>query len=268
LNDINTTEYWSVNKISGGSASLTLNWDNSKVPFPNWVLSDIRTAYYNGSNWIDVGGTASGNVTTTGTITSNSVSAFGNFTFGSLTFPLPLLIINFTAQRFNTSIQINWITANEENVNHFEVERSDDGLSFYSLSTVPARNRSITEYYFTNDNVVIHDIVYYRLKCIDNDGKTKFSKIVRIKENTISKDLKLVMNPLHDQIVLSASEALSGSFNYKLKTSTGALVREDFLSIQNGGIYSIKLPSTIASGIYLLEVSNLKSKFSFRVVIN
>jgi hypothetical protein len=264
---INTAEYWIVTKISGGSASLNMNWDNSKVPFPNWVLTDIRVAYYNGSNWIEEGGSAAGNVTTTGTITSNSVAAFGNFTFGSRNLPLPLRIISFAAQRFNNSTQINWITTNEENVNHFEVQRSDDGINFYTITQVAARNRSIIENYSANDKAVIHGIAYYRLNCIDNDGRSKYSQVVSIKENSLNKELRLVINPVHEQIILSAGGQLNGLFHYNVSSANGQLVTQGKLSIQNGGLYIISLPANISPGVYTLQVNDQNTKFNYRVLV-
>ena len=264
---INTAEYWIVNKISGGSASLAMNWDYSKVPFPNWVLADIRVAYYNGTNWIEAGGSAAGNVATTGTITSNSVAAFGNFTFGSRNLPLPLRIISFAAQRFNSSTQISWITTNEENVNHFEVQRSDDGINFYAITEVAARNRSITENYSANDIAIIHNIAYYRLNCIDNDGRSKYSQVVSIKENSLNRDLKLVINPVHEQIVLSAGGQLNGLFHYNVSSANGQQITQGKLSIQNGGLYIVSLPAKIPPGVYTLYVNDQNTKFNYRLIV-
>ena len=134
-------EYWTINQISGGSASVGMNWNNSKVAFPNWVITDIRTTWFDGSNWTNAGGSASGSSATTGTISSNSVSSFGLFAFGSINFPLPLTLISFDAKRTGDHTEIVWITVDEQNVSHFIAERSDDAIHFYSIAQVTARNR-------------------------------------------------------------------------------------------------------------------------------
>ncbi len=71
INDVDPYEHWTLNKISGGTAQVTLNWDKSKVNFPSYTLSSILAAQYT-TSWIDAGGvgTATGNVTTTGSVTS------------------------------------------------------------------------------------------------------------------------------------------------------------------------------------------------------
>ncbi|MBA2745124.1 MAG: hypothetical protein H0U44_02760, partial [Flavisolibacter sp.] len=104
--DVNKNEYWSIGKTSGGSATVTMNWDYSKVYFPNWIVPDIVTAGYNGTDWADNGGVASGDAATTGTITSNSISSFNLFTLGSKSYVLPLTLLNFTASRQGSFTQV------------------------------------------------------------------------------------------------------------------------------------------------------------------
>ena len=110
---VNVNEYWQIDKISGGTAQIVLNWDNSKVAFDNVLLSEIRVAHYTGGNWTNAGGTASGNATT-GTITSGSVNSFSPFTFGYESFPVPLKLISFTAERKSGTSYLQWVTDNEE----------------------------------------------------------------------------------------------------------------------------------------------------------
>src|SRR5436190_4490869 len=105
---IDPFEYWNVNQVSGGSAILFMNWDASKVAFPNWPLNtDIKVASWNGTNWTNAGGTASGNATA-GNITSNTVSSFSKFSFGGIAYPLPLTLINFSAKYIDNHTLLNW----------------------------------------------------------------------------------------------------------------------------------------------------------------
>ena len=81
---IDTNEYWRINKISGANAKVTMNWNNAKIPVPQVLITGIRAGYYTGAFWTNIGGVGTGSVATTGTVTSNSVSAFNNnFTIAS-----------------------------------------------------------------------------------------------------------------------------------------------------------------------------------------
>ena len=259
-------EYWQIDKISGGTAQITLNWDNSRVPFPPTVVSDIRVANYTTSLWMNNGGTGSGNYLTTGTVTSNAVSTFGPFTFGFVSVPLPLSLISFTAQRKTNYTGITWTTAHEQNADHFTVERSNDAVRFYAVAQKTARNSGNIEVYSVNDYESINNIAYYRLKSVDSDGKEKLSSIVSVTATNTSL-LALLANPVHDKLMLSANSQLNGVFNYSIHSIHGQLIQEGSLVIQNGGQYSITLNGIPEPGTYALEVSNGLQRFHYKIMI-
>lgn len=266
--DVNDPEYWTINKISGGTATVTLNWNYSKVYFPNWVVADILVTGYNGSAWTDNGGagTASGTAATTGTVSSNSISSFNLFTFGSRTYVLPLTLTSFNAVRQGNYTQITWTTEREYNADHFIVERSDDGVSFYTVSQIPARNSLVAQQYNTKDNASINRIAYYRLRMVDANGRESFSKTVAV---TINADnlLTLLTNPVHDKLTLIASSSLNGSFNYTITAMNGKLMQQGKLSIQNGGQYQVALKGGLSAGLYVFEVNDGQQSFRFKIMV-
>jgi hypothetical protein len=264
---VNAPEYWSITKISGGSATVTMNWDYSKVYFPNWIVPDIVTGGYNGSLWTDNGGVATGNPMTTGTITSNIISSFSLFTFATKSFVLPLALVDFTAKRQNNYSLIEWSTEKEVNMSHFAVERSDNGSFFYSISKVPARNSGITELYSARDNVPIQRIAYYRLRITDQGGQEKFSRVVAVTDGNSGEELVLLTNPVQSRINLLASSKLSGTFHYQLNMMSGQLVQQGELSIRNGGQYDIPVNSKLRAGTYSLKVVNQQHSFYYKIII-
>jgi hypothetical protein len=266
--DVNESEYWTINKVTGGSARLTMNWDYNKVYFPNWIVSDILVAGYNGSVWTDNGGagTASGTTTTTGTITSNSISAFNLFALGSRSFILPLTLVSFTAYRQDNYTQIDWKTEQEYNMKHFVVERSDDGRSFYAINQLTARNSGNTEQYYTRDHAPVQHTAYYRLKSVDGNGRENLSRTVAVRV-IVNTGLTLMANPVIDKVVLKAAPALNGMFNYTIIAMNGQLIQQGKLLIQNGGSYQIPFNKNITTGTYALEVSNGFEKFNYKLVV-
>ncbi len=265
--NVDNAEYWSILKVSGGSASVAMNWNYAKIYFPNYVIADIRVAGYNGSLWTNNGGTASGNATTTGTITSNSISSFNLFTFGSITYVLPLSVISFNASRVDNYTAITWTTEREANTDHFEVERSDDGVSFYRISQVTARNSGFTEQYSTRDNAPVKRIAYYRLRSIDGEGKSTLSRVMSVRVADGNDLLTLVANPVHDKITLAASNQLNGVFNYSIHAINGQLLQDGKLIIQNGGQYTLAITKVVEPGTYTLDVSNGVQRFRYKLMI-
>jgi hypothetical protein len=265
---IDPNEYWNISKVSGGSALVAMNWDNSKVAFPNWNISDIRVAGFDGTNWVSAGASSvSGSSTTTGNITSNSVSSFNKFTFGAEAFPLPLTLVSFTAKYMGNYTALSWTTVNEENVDHFSVERSDDGVNFYSIVQLPARNSGNREIYSTSDNKTINHIAYYRLQSVDIDGKEKLSRIVVVTVMDKNNSLVLIANPVHDKISLLASDDLKGVFNYTISSINGQVLQQNILSIQSGGGYQLSFGKNIPPGVYSLLISNKFQSFHYKLVV-
>jgi hypothetical protein len=265
IRDVNRWEYWTVNRVSGGNAQVHLNWNNAKVYFPNYILADIAAVQWNGTVWTDQGGTATGNVATTGDITSVAQSSFTLFAIGSKSWVLPVTLISFTANRQDDQTMIAWTTANEYNVHHYTVERSDDGSTFYAIGLAAARNSHITEQYTETDKAAIHRIAYYRLRSADADGKEQLSQIVSVSESNNS-NLVLVTNPVHDKITLLAS-GLNGEFRYHLIAMNGQLMQQGTLNVQNAGQYQIPLNGKLRQGAYSLRVVNQKQNFTYKVIV-
>jgi hypothetical protein len=260
-------EYWQIDKISGGTAQVTLNWNSSKVALHNILLTDIVVAHYTGGNWTDVGTTATGNPLTTGSVTSNAVSSFSPFTFGYKSIPVPLKLTSFTGERRSGVSFLHWITMNEENVSHFEVQRSDDGSAYRTIGAVPARNLQYQQYYDYEDNSSIQGIAYYRIKSDDVDGKFTYSRIVALTENEFNSGSFVVLNPVRSVMTVFNKTGKDGLFDYRLLTAAGQLVLSGNVKMQLNGNAVLPLPSQTAAGIYVLELSNANTQFRQKILV-
>ncbi len=264
---VDSSEYWTINKISGSAAQVAMNWDNSKVRFPNLMVTDIRVAYYDGIFWRSIGGSATGSALTTGNITSNSVSVFNtNFTFGSVSYVLPLKIISFTAGRINDYTKINWTIGNELNVDRYELQRSEDGINFYSITIQSPYNRSGTEFYSYNDSKILKGTAYYRLKINNISTQVIYSNIISVSANSSSKDLYVVTNPVDASIEIYAAASVKGMYKYTIANTDGQVMQSGMLEIKYGGVQSIKLKPVFAPGAYILVVKNKENKLQKTII--
>jgi hypothetical protein len=48
------------------------------------------------------------------------------------------------------NVAVNWTTANEINVSHFNIQRSSNGKDFINIGKVKANNKNYNEYSFTD----------------------------------------------------------------------------------------------------------------------
>jgi hypothetical protein len=255
---VDRDEYWTINKISGASARVVMNWDNSKIPVPQVLITGIRAGYYNGSFWTNIGGTGVGAVATTGTVTSNSVSAFNNnFTIASTSWVLPLDIISFTGARNGNYNRLKWTIGNEVNMLHYELQRSTDAINFTTINIQLPKNNNGTELYTYDDVAAMQNKTYYRLKCIDNNGEIKYSGIVIITATQDGrKDFYVLKNPVSDRIDIYAGDLVKGTYNYTIANTAGQVVQSGKLDIKTQGVYTINLQAYLSKGMYMLVVRN------------
>jgi hypothetical protein len=264
---VDANEYWNINQVSGGNAQVAMNWNNSKVAFPAYVVADIRVANYIAGNWTSVGGSASGNIATTGTISSSAVGVFGAFTFGSVSAVLPVQLLDFGVTRKNGSNLVTWSTADEINVKQYDVQRSDNGNDFYTAGIVAARNRTQVQQYQFVDNAAMKDVAYYRLRSIDNDGKFKTSKVVTVYDKTVAGSYFTLTNPVHTALTLAAGSNHTGVYDYSITAINGQVMQQGHLTMISGGNYNISLQSTIVPGMYIFKARSASFSYSQKILV-
>lgn len=269
LVQVNSREYWQIDEISGSNAQVILNWDNSKVAFDNVLISEIRVGVYTGGTWKSAGGYAAGNISTTGTVVSNIGNALaGPMTFGyGVDMLLPLRIIHFTTERRTGISFIKWTTADEKDINYFEIQRSNDGVNFTAISNTRARNSGQQENYVYEDRSLLQGVAYYRIKSVDIAGKIIYTNIAAVSETNLSTNLFTIINPAKNVITIFNKSRAEGVFQYRLMNMTGQVVTKGNVSITINGIGVIPVSEKAAAGIYILELNNSQIQFKQKVVI-
>ncbi|HRG94480.1 MAG TPA: hypothetical protein PLZ10_16095, partial [Chitinophagaceae bacterium] len=217
--------------------------------------------------WTDAGGSATGDVATTGSVTSNAISSFSPLTLAYTSFPIPLKLVSFTGWRKGAVSYLHWVSENEQDMSHFSLERSVDGNQFIPVSTTSARNRGIREIYSKEDPFAFNGIVYYRLKNIDNDGSFSYSKVIALTDKQTFGTAITVMNPAKTAITLLNRSAPAGKYEYQLYSKSGQKVSEGKIDMTANGAVLIRLPLQIATGYYTLHLQGQLMRFSQQVLI-
>jgi hypothetical protein len=266
LVQVKENEYWQINKQSGGTARITLNWDHSRVPMNHVLISEILVGYYTAAKWTSLGGTASGNVLTTGQVISSPVSNFGAHTIGYTNFPLPVTLISFTGERRNSVSILKWNTENEAKVDYFIVERSFDGINFVTAGQVKARNSGNQEQYVFSDPVLFNGQAYYRLKITDKESKTGYSGIIVLSEFEAS-DMLTIINPVQSQIQMQNRSGKSDTFKYRILNMSGQTLQTGSISMAGYGGAVIPLFQDYAKGLYQLELKGENNVITKKLLI-
>lgn len=163
--------------------------------------------------------------------------------------PLPLNLLTFEGSRFGHSIILDWRTTNEEKFSHFEIEKSQNTSEFGVIGKVFGSSEIKGFYNFTDINPKVGSVNYYRLRMIDTDGKTTFSKIISVQFDAATAYL-LVENPVSDNEILVSTNTPNPNF-----TLTNSIGNKISISVINLGQEKYKIKSSASLiGIYILSL--------------
>jgi len=110
---------------------------------------------------------------------------------------LPIYLSSFTGENEGRLNNLYWITQQEINSSHFEIEKSKDGFNFNKIDVINATNSN--PYHFIDENSFVGNN-YYRLKMVDLDGTYSYSPII-VLFSDYSIDYKVYPNPFDDTLV-------------------------------------------------------------------
>ncbi|MFM7023086.1 MAG: T9SS type A sorting domain-containing protein [Flavobacteriales bacterium] len=175
---------WQITEsVAGGSnVSLTLQW-NSANEGGSFTRTAAMIAHYTSGSW---------NATQTATAASGSgpytlnvtgLTSFSPYSVMSSAAPLPVELLSFAATLDEENkVEIRWTTASEINNDFFAIERSKDGTYFETIEQVNGAGKSnqLIEY-LARDQKPFEGVSYYRLRQVDFDGTTSYSKVVAVK---------------------------------------------------------------------------------------
>ncbi|GGB10026.1 discoidin domain-containing protein [Puia dinghuensis] len=269
--------FFQTRSTQGGNTSSTSASGTHIAPY--WVKLIKSGANYSGFispdglTWTQVGATANlgfgagGSATLAGlAITSHdntvlSTATMDNFTQAD---PLPVTLVNFTGAVTGQSVLLRWTTAQEQNSDRFEVERSIDGAHYTTLTTVQAAgNSTIERQYSAEDATPVEGVDYYRLRLVDLDGKFTYSPVVLIHYGRQTAPL-LFPNPASSYFTLIAgAQPITEVRVYDL---TGRMALQ--LLAGNAGP-TLTLPcSKLSAGLYFVEIRTAGGRYVQKLLKN
>lgn len=179
---------------------------------------------------------------------------------------LPVKLTSFTAARKDNGVVLQWNTATESNNKGFAVERSRDGLSWSEISFVKAAGSStLGAAYNSTDVNPLKAINYYRLKQVDNDGKSNYSAVKAVNMGTEANSILVYPNPTKGRVNIYTGE-LNGKNTYSLISVDGKLLKSGLIASGNA-ILTLDL-STLAPGTYWVKLAGEGINSSRKLVIN
>lgn len=169
------------------------------------------------------------------------------------TFTLPVSLINFTAERQNQNVVLRWQTAQEFNINYFNIQRSTDGQVFENIGKANAAGNSDKALTYNYTDVMAKwpaNKMYYRIQEADKDGKTTLSAVAAV---TVagSNTFNIYPNPVKDVVYIQAA----GIKTIVIVDNTGREVLK--ANAAGNTIYGINV-SMLTAGKYVVKTIDAK----------
>ncbi len=180
--------------------------------------------------------------------------------------PLPVTFLPLSVTKENSTAVLKWATITEEHNDHFEVERSSNGVIFSKVNSIVAKGNSSqkTDYSYI-DNQPLAGLSYYRIKQVDKSGKVTYGNVVAVNFSSKDNALKLYPNPVKNNFTISFNAKQDGILLANIINTKGSIVKEiTFNAIIGQNNHQIEI-AELSAGSYTIVLRNqwqsVSSKF-------
>lgn len=238
---------WDIDKNNanaGAGVNFVFHWNSGETE-----SLTTPALYHYGSAWVmqTTGTTSNTSSTLTYTGYTGSFSPFG---IAEANGTLPVTWLSFSAQQQNGEALLNWTTATETNNKNFVVEHSGNGIQWEPIGTLKGAGASDTKksYQFIDKHPDAGKN-YYRIRQVDEDGRSSYSSIQTLQFKT-KNTLSVYPNPVSNG-VLNVWTGKPGVL--KIYSNNGQLILSKKLTAAGKHIFNLH---TQAKGVYRLVFEN------------
>jgi len=178
---------------------------------------------------------------------------------------LPVTYESFTVVPSNNGNQLKWVIGTQENVSHYEVEYSTDGINFSSVASVQPQSGTTHLTYNYIHKITNSAKGYYRIKSVDLDGSIMYSQVEEVKPVAGIVKITAYPNPTSGIFKIRIPSQLSGTVQLSMYDDMGRLVLSD--RVQVAGTTEVPMDiSRFASGNYQIICENRSVQYVTRIV--
>lgn len=169
---------------------------------------------------------------------------------------LPLTMGDFTANKRQNTVQLNWNTLTEMNTSHFEIERSSDGIVFTNIGRVNAAGDATdTRYYqFTDQQLLSAKTIFYRLKMTDKDQTFRYSRIVAVTNDNNLLTMRLFPNPVSEVLQIQVYAGRKENALLSITDAAGNQILQKNITLRDGINGSSITVGQLPPGQYIISV--------------
>jgi hypothetical protein len=195
----------------------------------------------------------------------NPPDFYAYWTLVDKTTPLPITLIDFTANCKEENVSIKWTTSSEINNDYFIIEKSYDAINFIDLTNIQGAGNSNNMIQYQVNDFIDNRTVFYRIKQVDFDASYSYSNIIStncISTNFIVNQFSFNNNDLSFNINTSIDE-ISEIILYDIR---GRKISSKTTFLKKGW-NQIKLESNnLTKSIYMLSIIGNKNIYTTKLL--
>jgi hypothetical protein len=191
-------------------------------------------------------------------LTTPSFSQFRFHAVNPLGSALPITLGDFSGKKENSTNVLIWNTITENNCKAFEVQRSTNGTDFTALGMInsqAANGMSNIElnYSFVDANPKQgHN--YYRLRQIDLDGKSTYSKEIDLVGTSNGSVINVYPNPAKDNVTVEYASNSNASLSLQVIDMSGRIIKQIQTKVTSGNNAILISLDGVSAGMYQLQL--------------
>ena len=164
-------------------------------------------------------------------------------------------VLTFSAYAIpSQAVKLEWISNGDEQADNYQIERSEDNFTFYTLQTLaPERKKPATNFYIATDEAPLKGITYYRIKQVNKDGSFKYSNAAEIERANGLDAFYLFPNPVKDILHIHLKPFIGKAAHIQIYNSYGQLIKESKLDKVQTPTLSFSLTNE-QNGMYYLNI--------------
>lgn len=181
---------------------------------------------------------------------------------------LPVQFKSFTATKGDKAINLKWATASESNNKGFEVQRSVNGAKYQTVGFVKGNgNSSVVKTYSFVDVTSTTGNLCYRLKQIDFDGASEYSKVACVNVE-VEKTTGVITtpNPFNGSLHIKYNSLTEGTANVQIIDMLGKTHQNINMDVNKGETTLTIDTEALPVGIYFIRMTNGTEVTTQRIV--
>lgn len=214
-------------------------------------------------------GTANTAANTVGPFAVTPAEFFAAWTLSDNTALLPIELVKFEANcQGQGTVNIQWVTASENNNDYFTLYKSQDGYNFVEMATITgAGNSSSPLNYSFLDEAPYPGITYYKLEQTDFDGTSKSFDVIALECGSNGNYIVTQFENQNEELEVVIKAANTENYRALLLDARGRIMGEQRVGVSEGQNVVRFNTTGLETGVYYVRFIGTNSMLSTKTFL-